>query len=79
LKGEEIPLVARIVNCADTFDACTSTRPYQKGIPQAKALEIIESLRGTQLDPKVVDALRRVMAKKRERIEAEPVPVKQAS
>ncbi len=79
LKGEEIPLVARIVNCADTFDACTSTRPYQKGIPQAKAMEIIESLKGTQLDPKVVDALRRVIAKKRERIEAEPVPVKQAS
>src|SRR5690348_14039046 len=33
LKGDEIPLLARIVNCADTFDACTSTRPYQKALP----------------------------------------------
>jgi HD-GYP domain-containing protein (c-di-GMP phosphodiesterase class II) len=78
LKGEAIPLVARIVNCADTFDACTSTRPYQKGLPATKAMEIIEGLKGTQLDPKVVDALRRVVTKKTERIKAAPVPVKQA-
>ncbi len=64
LKGEQIPLIARIVNCADTFDAVTSTRPYQKAFSLDKALEIMENLRGTQLDPKVFDALRRVIEKK---------------
>ncbi|MFZ5472055.1 MAG: HD domain-containing phosphohydrolase [Myxococcota bacterium] len=64
LAGDAIPLIARIVNCADTFDACTSTRPYQKAMPMERALEILEGLRGTQLDPQVLDALRRVVEKK---------------
>ena len=38
LMGKAIPLIARIVNCADTFDACTSTRPYQKAMPLDKAI-----------------------------------------
>jgi HD-GYP domain-containing protein (c-di-GMP phosphodiesterase class II) len=78
LKGEEIPLIARIVNCADTFDACTSTRPYQKALPLDKALEIMEGLRGGQLDPKVLDALRRVVEKKGVKLE-ERRPAKMAS
>ncbi|HVO18773.1 MAG TPA: HD domain-containing phosphohydrolase [Anaeromyxobacter sp.] len=57
LAGEAIPLVARIVNAADTWDACTSDRPYQKPFPTAHALEIMARLRGTQLDPAVHDAL----------------------
>ena len=69
LKGEEIPLAARIVNCADTFDACTSTRPYQKAMPLEKAIEILEGLRGKQLDPKVLDALRRVIDKRGVQVE----------
>lgn len=73
LKGEEIPLVARIVNCADTFDALTSTRPYQKGVSLTKAMDVVEGLKGTQLDPAVVDALRRVVEKKAGRAEPEPV------
>ncbi|MBI3185670.1 MAG: HD domain-containing protein [Myxococcales bacterium] len=64
LKGEAIPLIARIVNCADTFDACTSTRPYQKAMPFERAMEILEGLRGAQLDPAVLDALRRMVEKK---------------
>lgn len=79
LKGEEIPLIARIVNCADTFDACTSTRPYQKAMPLEKAMEILENLRGTQLDPNVLDALRRVLQKKGVRLEGSRQPVKLAS
>src|SRR5262249_48615949 len=79
LKGEEIPLIARIVNCADTFDACTSTRPYQKALPLDKALEIMESLRGGQIDPKVLDALRRVVEKKGVRLEGRREPAKLAS
>ncbi len=79
LKGDAIPLIARIVNCADTFDACTSTRPYQKALPLDRAMEILESLRGTQLDPKVLDALRRVVEKKRVHVEGQRSPVKLAS
>jgi HD-GYP domain-containing protein (c-di-GMP phosphodiesterase class II) len=79
LKGEQIPMMARIVNCADTFDACTSTRPYQKAKPLDLALEIMESLRGSQLDPKVLDALHRVVEKRGVRLEGSRQPVKLAS
>ncbi|HET6438086.1 MAG TPA: HD domain-containing phosphohydrolase [Anaeromyxobacter sp.] len=57
LAGEAIPLVARIVNAADTWDACTSNRPYQKAFTVDEALTIMAGLRGTQLDPAVHDAL----------------------
>jgi HD-GYP domain-containing protein (c-di-GMP phosphodiesterase class II) len=79
LKGEEIPLLARIVACADTFDACTSTRPYQKAMPLEKAMEILDNLTSKQLDPKVVAALRQVLAKKGVRLEGHRQPVKLAS
>jgi len=79
LKGEQIPLIARIVNCADTFDACTSTRPYQKAFPLDQALEILQKLRGTQLDPTVLDALHRVVDKKLARMEEQRQPAKIAS
>ena len=46
LKGEDIPLLARIVACADTFDACTSTRPYQKAMPLEQAMQILDKLTG---------------------------------
>jgi putative nucleotidyltransferase with HDIG domain len=61
LAGEAIPLVARIVNAADTWDACTSARPYQAAIPAGEVLPILASLRGTQIDPGVHDALVRVL------------------
>lgn len=79
LQGEGIPLLARIVGCADTFDACTSTRPYQKAMPLEKAMEILDNLTGAQLDPQVVAALRRVIAKKGVRLEGHRLPVKLAS
>ena len=78
-KGEEIPLVARIVAAADTFDACTSTRPYQKAMPLPDAMAVMEKLRGSRLDPSVVDALRRVVEKKGVRLEGQRIPVKLAS
>lgn len=56
LKGEEIPLVARIIAVADTYDAMVSTRPYRKGLPTEKAFAEIVKYSGTQFDPKVVDA-----------------------
>ncbi len=57
LAGEHIPLVARIVNAADTWDACTSTRPYQPAMDVASVLGVLKRLRGTQIDPRVHDAL----------------------
>ncbi|MBF0450612.1 MAG: response regulator [Candidatus Magnetomorum sp.] len=51
LKGEKIPLWARITAVADTYHALTSDRPYRRGMPKEKAFEIIESIKGTQLCP----------------------------
>ena len=79
LAGEAIPLIARIVACADTFDACTSTRPYSKAMPLPDALEVMAKLRGNQHDAKVVDALRRVVEKKGVTVEGHRGPVKLAS
>lgn len=79
IRGEAIPLLARIVAAADTFDACTSTRPYSKAMPLGEAMEVMDRLRGGRLDPKVVDALRRVVEKRGVRIEGKREPVKLAS
>ena len=57
LKGDEIPEVARIIAVADTFDAMYSTRPYRKQLDLSVVLEEIKRIRGTQLEPEVVDAL----------------------
>ena len=57
LKDEEIPLQAKIVSVADTFDAMTIDRPYQNGMPLDMALERIRSFVGTRYDAKVVEAL----------------------
>ena len=61
LAGEQIPLVARIVNIADTWDACTSRRPYQEPMAPDAVMAILQGLRGTQTDPAVHDALLRVL------------------
>lgn len=50
LKGEEIPLIARILAVADAFDAMVSDRPYRKGMPVEEALSRIDSGSGTQFD-----------------------------
>ena len=54
LKGELIPLPARLFAVVDVWDALKSDRPYRKGWPEDKAIEHISSLSGTHLDPKVV-------------------------
>ena len=56
LKGEETPMIARIISVADTFDAMTSNRPYRKGLDYNVAYQEIVKYRGTQFDEKVVDA-----------------------
>ncbi|HTP28063.1 MAG TPA: HD-GYP domain-containing protein, partial [Anaeromyxobacteraceae bacterium] len=61
LAGEDIPLIARIVNAADTFDACTSVRPYQPLMDKEDATRLLLKLRGKQIDPTICDALIRAM------------------
>lgn len=56
LKGEEIPLCARIMAVADVFDALTARRIYKAPMPIERAVSIITSERGTHFDPVVVDA-----------------------
>jgi len=55
LKGESIPQSARMTAVADTYNALTSDRPYRKGMPQEKALQIITDIKGSQLCPESVD------------------------
>lgn len=57
LRGEDIPLGARIISAADTYDAVTSERPYQKAVDNREAITILKKLRLRQLDPQVCDAL----------------------
>jgi response regulator RpfG family c-di-GMP phosphodiesterase len=56
LKGEQIPLSARIVALADVYDALTSDRIYKKAITHEKAKEIITHTKGKHFDPDVVDS-----------------------
>lgn len=56
LRGEEIPLAGRITAIADTFDALVSRRVYKPPVSLDNALAVIESGRGTQFDPHLVDA-----------------------
>ena len=58
LSGDALPLVARIIAVADTYDAMTTSRPYRDGLPPARACQEIVSSAGTQLCPDVVAAFR---------------------
>jgi HD-GYP domain-containing protein (c-di-GMP phosphodiesterase class II) len=57
LKGDAIPLLPRVIAVADTFDALTTNRPYQRAHDAVEALKIIENLSGQRLDPNAVTAL----------------------
>lgn len=59
LKGEQIPLFARIVGVADTFDAITTNRPYQQAYDLKFAVETITRLTGSRFDAKIVTAFLR--------------------
>jgi len=67
-KKGEMPLGARILAVADSFDAMTTDRPYRKGMPPWQAREEITVNAGKQFDPRVVEAFKRVIDKKLETI-----------
>ena len=55
LKGEEIPITARIFSIIDVYDALTHDRPYRLAWPEAKALEYLREQSGVTLDPQIVN------------------------
>lgn len=57
LKGEEIPIGARILTVVDCFDALASDRPYRKALPLHDAMAHVKKLAGIQFDPTIVDLL----------------------
>ena len=65
LKGEEIPIGARIVSLADAYQALTSDRPYRKAYTQAKAIQIIQEESGMRYDPKIVNVFLKILDKKK--------------
>ena len=61
LRGEEIPLEARIIFACDAFHAMTTDRPYREALPVEEAFRRLVSAAGTQFDPGVVDVCLRVL------------------
>jgi putative nucleotidyltransferase with HDIG domain len=62
LRGDDIPLGSRIVMVADAYDAMTSDRPYRRAMEPARAVAELARHKGTQFDPRVVEALDRLVA-----------------
>ncbi|MEA2410066.1 MAG: hypothetical protein QOC77_627 [Thermoleophilaceae bacterium] len=61
LLGEEIPPAARIVFCCDAYSAMTTDRPYRKAMPRSEAIAELQANAGSQFEPRIVDALIRVL------------------
>ncbi|HWX92394.1 MAG TPA: HD domain-containing phosphohydrolase [Terriglobales bacterium] len=81
LQGDQIPLLARVIAVADTFDALTTNRPYQRAYEPKEALRIIHNLAGKRLDPAAVAGLNAVYERgeirvqRMMRVQAPPPPV----
>jgi len=63
LQGDGIPLTARVIAVADTFDAMTTHRPYQRAMTFTEAVELLNKLKGTVFDGRVVEAFNRAYRK----------------
>jgi len=63
LKGDEIPIEARIMSVADVFDALTSSRPYKGAWSNPQAIDMLRKLAGVKLDGDCVEALARNLEK----------------
>jgi putative nucleotidyltransferase with HDIG domain len=59
LKGEQIPIGARILSPVDCLDAIASDRPYHRGLPLEEAMAMVAAEAGTSFDPRVIDVLQR--------------------
>ncbi len=64
LRGEEVPLGGRVIAAAEVYDALTTSRPYQEKMTPEQAVERMADLSGTVLDPKVYDALVRIVGRR---------------
>jgi putative nucleotidyltransferase with HDIG domain len=63
LRGQDIPLEARIISCCDAFNAMTTDRPYRRAMPIGIALAELTEHAGSQFDPRIVDALASVVSR----------------
>ncbi len=75
LKGEEIPLAARILTAVDCFDALACDRPYRKALPLDKVMAMLREKAGTQFDPRVIEILseRHIALEKQARLQGESI------
>jgi len=64
LKGEEIPLLSRIISIVDAYDVMQSRRPYKGAVSKAKALEEVKRYAGTQFDPQLVEIFLKMVKNK---------------
>ena len=65
LKGDEIPIGARIIAVVDVYQALVSNRPYRKAYSKREALKIIKEESGTHFDPKIVAIFMEIVAKEK--------------
>lgn len=79
LAGEVIPLGARILSVADAYDAMVCDRPYRAGRTTAEAIKEVERCSGTQFDPKIVDAFKKVIYRAGEELYGDITPVRVAA
>ncbi len=82
LKGDEIPLIARIIGVADAYDAMTSNRIYRRHLPEDKVLEELKKGMGTQFDPAACEVMIRLVEEHRLPVfdpDSDPAEMKQAT
>jgi putative nucleotidyltransferase with HDIG domain len=78
LKGDDIPIGARILSVVDCYDALTSDRPYRPALTDAEAMKIIIDRRGKMYDPLVVDTFLKVYREIAKVVVMEPLPHQEA-
>jgi HD-GYP domain-containing protein (c-di-GMP phosphodiesterase class II) len=71
IKGDTIPLGARIVSVADSYDVMTSDRPYARARSIREAKDELLACKGTHFDPKIVDAFVRILERQHSPVPAE--------
>jgi HD-GYP domain-containing protein (c-di-GMP phosphodiesterase class II) len=73
LRGEQIPLLSRVIAAADIYNALSTDRPYRKAFTYEETIRMIGEMRGTDIDPLVADALLLVIQRERVRENGRPV------